>query len=546
MTALLLLGAGQDPRDFPIDDFPIESLLVTPVPPGGTQGGVFNGSIVNDEMTNSCQDPSPVRRDLDGLEADYLVVCPPAFTAALEPLCSHRARTYRVAVVRTDDVAARHGKGVEGIRKLVGEVKPRFLLLAGDTDQVPTFVQDASYTSERFMSDPNLATDHGFGAVTGRLPADTAEELRAMGLKTVEYESSLKPGPWQRKINFVTGEGGFGELVDAILEKQFKTIVARHIPAAYDVEIAYAKPSSPFCVFPPKFNEHTIRLLNEGSLFTAYVGHGLRTSFDDIRYKGESYPILESKDARKVDVRAGLPVMVVIACDTGKFDETVGDCIGEDLLRRPKGPVAFIGGSRVTQPYGNSLLGHKIVEGVFAPLTRTLGEALWAAKAAVLAPDDSALRRQADLLAGTVQGAANLEKMRKDVVLHYNLLGDPALVLRRLDGEIALDARGTPRPGGSLTAAGRLEGGGRVRVTLECGRDAFFHPTDMVGDSLEERLARRYANANNRVVAEAEVEAKNGAFEADLRLPEGLKPGIYHLKASTAGALGAREIEIKE
>lgn len=486
-----------------------------------------------------------LQRDLDRLSADYLIVAPPAFAEALDPLCDHRAKSLKVAIVRTDDVEAKRGKGPEGIAKLVAAVKPKFLLLAGDADQVPTFRQRAAYTSDTFPSDADLATDHLYGAATGRFPADTVDELKAMVAKTVEYETTLAGGRWQKRIAFVTGEGGFGPLIDPILEHQFSAVVTDQIPAAYDIETAFAKPSSKYCFYPPKFNENALRMLNDGALVYAYVGHGLKDSFDDLRWNGFSFPILEEKNVKDVEVKEGLPIMIVIACLTGEYDSRAGDCIGERLFKRRRGPVAFIGGTRITQPYGNALLGQKLVDQVFHKKAATLGEAMRGAKGAVTGGDDSIFRKQADAVAGLVQGPGSLGPMRQDVILHYNLLGDPALAIRRPAEGIELEARGFPGPGRTFAVTGRAPAG-PVEITFECVRSRFCHPVDLVGDTMEKQLARRYGNANNKAVARAKAEVKDGEFEAEIELPKDLKPGKYFLKAWGAGALGVKEVEIPE
>lgn len=488
---------------------------------------------------------SYVERDLDQVSARYLIVAPPAFADALDSLGDLRSKTWKVAVVRTDDIAAKFGAGADGIAAFVKKVDPKFLLLAGDVDTVPTFVRKSEYQSDRFASDPDLATDHLYGPPTGRFPAHSVDELKSMAAKTVEYETTLKGGRWQKKISIVTGEGHFGALVDEVLERQFYSVVTGRIPAGYDLETAYAKPASKYCYYPPKFGANALRMLNEGSLFYTYVGHGYRTGFDDIRYKDEEYPIFDPKCVKDVDVREGLPIMVVIACSTGEYDSISGDCIGETLFKRRRGPVAFIGGSRTTQPYGNGLFGNKLVEQVFAPGTATLGEALWAAKAAVLAKDTSSLRLQADAIASAIQGPASLEPMRKDVILHYNLLGDPALRIRRPELGIELAPHGFPGPGRTFFVTGKAPDG-PVEVTFECARDKFVHPTDLLGETVEEQIVRRYANANNKVVMRSPTASVNGAFEAEIELPESLKPGKYFLKAYGPGAIGAREIVIPE
>lgn len=486
-----------------------------------------------------------VVRDLDKVDAQWLVVASPALANDLDALCDLRAKTYKVAIVQADDVAAKFGKGPEGIAALAKKVAPKFLLLAGDVDTVPTFVRKSEYLSDRFATDPDLATDYLYGPATGRFPARNAGELRAMVEKTVEYETTLAGGRWEKKISMVMGEGNFGAMIDDILERQLTTVVSGKIPPGYDLEAAYAKPTSKYCYFPPKFGSNAVRMLNDGALFYAYVGHGYRTGFDDVRYKDDLFPIFDEKAVKDVDVKAGLPIMVVIACSTGEYDSTSGDCIGEMLYKRRRGPVAFIGGSRVTQPYGNGLFSHKLVERVFADGTRTLGEALWEAKAAVVAKDTSALRLQADAIASTIQGPQALEPMRKDVILQYNLLGDPALKIRRPADEIELTARGFPGPGRTFFVTGAAKDG-PVEVTFECPRDKFVHPTTLEGDTAEEQLNRRYANANNKIVVRSPTTSVNGRFETEIELPESVKPGKYYLKAYGPGAIGFREITIAE
>src|SRR6185503_7171392 len=255
-----------------------------------------------------------VERDLDKIDAQYLAIAPPTFADELDLLLDHRSKTLKAAVARTDDIAARYGPGAEGVAKLIKRVGPKFVLLAGDADAVPTFICKSGYVSERFASDPDLATDYLYGAVTGRFPADTVEELRSMAARTVEYETTLPAGRWQKRISFVTGEANFGTVIDDVLERQFNSVVTGKIPMAYDVDTAYAKPASKYCYFPPKFGANALRMLNDGALFYAYVGHGYRDGFDDVRFKDDVYPILEKKHVKEIDVREGLPIMVVIAC----------------------------------------------------------------------------------------------------------------------------------------------------------------------------------------------------------------------------------------
>ena len=99
----------------------------------------------------------------------------------------------------------------------------------------------------------------------------------------------------------------------------------------------------------------------------------------------------------------------------------------------------------------------------------------------------------------------------------------------------------------TFSVTGKVKSGtGPVELTFECARGKFCHPVDMVGDTLEAQLGRRYANANDKVAARAKADAKNGEFEAEMELPKNLKPGKYVLKAWNGSTLGFFEIEIPE
>ena len=445
-------------------------------------------------------------------------------------------------IARTDDIAALHGEGPAGIAKLVKSTKARFLLLAGDADTVPTFIQPTALAGSE---ERKLATDRPYDVAVGRFPADTVAELEAMVAKTVAYEKSPPPGAWRKKIAFVSGEGGFGPMIDRVIERQFTLVIKNEIPAAYDVEVAYAKPNSRYCFYPPKFNENALRLLNEGPLFYVYVGHGRRDAFDVVRFQKRVYPIFKAKDVENVEAVGGPPIMVVLACNTGEYDSRAGDSIGELLFKRKRGPVAFIGGTRITQPYGNALFGRSLVGSILRKRTPRLGEALRAAADAVLAPDTSTFRKQSDAMATMVQGPKSLEPMRRDVVRHYNLLGDPALRVHLPEESITLSLEGDAGPGARLKVRG-TGASGQVEVTFECARDIFYHPTYKASGTLEERMAYRYTNANNKVIVRQEAAAtKEGTFEVTLELPEKLRPGTYTVKAWSKGAMGSAAVVIQ-
>ncbi len=500
--------------------------------------------------------------------AEYLMVVADDFADDCDALLAHReAQGRSVSLVRLSDIRRATGDQapiplaiVQFLKAAHEHWQTRFVLLVGDARgesgrSIPMSAEPASYYSPKFLSEQELVTDYYYSALggeqpvlhVGRFPADTRDELATMIAKTIAYETAQAHGPWQRKLSFLAGKAGFGELVDAVIESQFTQIVLGDIPPEYDIEIAHARTASNYCPFPPRFNANAVKLLNEGSLFYVYVGHGTRTGCDDIEWQGEKYPIFDSASLPLIDIPNGLPVMAVIACDTARIDSAKGDSIGEEILKLPRGPVAYLGSTRICQPYGNALLGRGLVRAAFASELVTLGEVMDRARSEVLSEDDSPFRKQADAMAGMLQGAESPAKMRRDVVRHYNLLGDPALVLQRPGADVTLEA--SQQPDGSWRVKGTTGlAEGEAIVTFEAPRNRFAGPLPELpsegAGGLGEAMAARYRAANDKRLTRAQVLVEGGTFATTLEFPEALAPGHYAIKAfawheneASAGAL---------
>jgi hypothetical protein len=481
---------------------------------------------------------------------DYLVIAGDDFVPALAPLLAHRrAQGLRPGVVAMTTLRAKFADVRAGLRHALAswDPKPRFLLLVGDVEAVPAEVGTAEFTIPPGEAD--LATDWGYACPrtvdqpelhVGRFPCDSAAECAVLVQKTLAYEAARAPGAWQHHVAFVTGEAGFSPQLDRMIEQLFINIVAPGIPGGYAVELAYANPRSPFCPDPTRFHAHSLGLLNRGSLFFVYVGHGYRNGVDRLRVNGAVHRVLDTPDAAALDAADGPSVMVVIACSTGQYDHP-GDCVGEAFFKRPRGPVAFLGGSRVTQPYFNGLFGKALVDHVFG--AATLGEALTAAKQQVLAHAPSPLTQQADFMAGMMQGGPEaLPKMRRDGVRHYNLLGDPALRLRRPAEDLTVALAGD----GVTITAPRDVAPATVRLTLEVDRGRFARAlpaVDATASDAGAQLAARYAAANDPVLRAWELPLVDGVASQAIERPA--QPGIYWLKARAPGHVGACRFEVK-
>jgi hypothetical protein len=503
--------------------------------------------------------------------AQYLIIAADSFADSCDRLLEHRrAGGLSVAVVAYSDVlrACPGQAGPQAITAFLtaaaGRWQTTWCLLVGDCGPnpatgIPLQPQPSAYYTDRFLSEPTLATDYDYGTLggegsrvhVGRFPVQDAAQVHVAITKTLAYETSASAGPWQRRLAFIMGQSGFNALVDSALEALFSSMVVNEIPPQYDLELAYAKPSSPYAPYPPRFNENAVRLLNQGELLFVYVGHGQLTGTDSIQWQGTEYPILEATDLQRVSVAEGLPVMVVIACSTAEIDSPRGDALAETVLAQPSGPVAFIGAARVCQPYGNALLGRGLVNALLVEDHATLGEAFDRARELVLAPDDSPARRKVDALAGLIQGAASLPLIRQDTVRHYILLGDPALKLRR-PTPVAVAATQVDGPAVSVRADVPFADG-TAWVSVECPRDEYTGdlprlPRESAAD-YGARMDERYRQANDKRWAQVAVPVQGGKVNAVVPLPAGMRTGrqVVRVVAWSAqdAAAGAAEVDIR-
>ncbi|MBI4617107.1 MAG: hypothetical protein HY720_26070 [Planctomycetes bacterium] len=517
--------------------------------------------------------------------ADYVMLVPDPFREALGPLVEHRRKLgHRVRLVSPEEAYDAFGDGEcspEAIQRFLAHARanwpePRleYVLLAADAtwdvdwmaaNTIPTWIVETFLNGESGSDNPYADTDgdHLPDLALGRFPARSVEELAGMVARTIRYETGDLPGEWRRRLSFVTSEGRFGRGPDKLMEVVFTRLVTDRIPDPYDVNVTYANPDSPYLYVPRRFNDKVLERLNDGSLFFVYVGHGYAQGFDSLRWERERFPILTTDHLERVAVREGAPIVVVIACTTGQYDDPRKDSIGEGLLRHANGPVAFIGSTRVSHPYPNAILGKETIDVLFRETRepQTLGALLAEVKGRMCeAPRGDVLRLFID---GATQvflpeGSASLERMKDDHAYLYNLLGDPALVVGTPRGGVSLSIQ--PRrasPGDELVVSGEVEGlpsgTGTVSVSLAAMRDRILEPLEEVRPGepgADERIESNYARANKKEVARAAGKAESGRFEVRLRVPAPLPRGTYRVIAYVQGergtAVGSARIRIED
>jgi hypothetical protein len=493
---------------------------------------------------------------LSGLGADVLVVCPDPWREPIRPWVEHRTRQGHQVKLLSNSGSAEEIRA--RIRQQASDGQARFLLLVGDAQPpqrlgsrlslgVPAHLAPAK-VNVRFGSEPHIATDNWYADLddddvpelaVGRLTADTTEELREMVAKILAYETRSDMGNWRRRISFVAGMGGFGTLTDAVLEACTKQFITDGVPGCYSTTMTYANWRSPYCPHPAEFKQTILDRLNEGCLFWVYIGHGHAHALDQFAAPSGIYSIFESRDVPRLQCRQGAPIAFFLSCHTGAYD-AASDCLAEEMLRAPGGPVAVLCGSRVTMPYAMAVLGAEALKECFQNRRGTVGEVLLHAKRnSVLGQRDGELSKILDTLAGVLNVHGDLAEERMEHVQLFNLIGDPLLRIPQPQA-VDLDIPQQAAAGTTLTVEGRCDVDGPCTVELVVRRDRLTFsppPRQMLESSASARELYRevYRRANDARITTVETHCANGAWRASLTLPEDLL-GDCHVRVFVQGA----------
>ncbi len=349
--------------------------------------------------------PPPARlRPLTALDsaaleqAQYVIVAPEPFWAALQPLIDYRqglgeaipqGEGLSVARLTPTQVYDAFGDGrpdPETIRTMVnrlhGAGELRYLLLVGDASARPggyaggagalrvvTALVPTAHLHET-PSDQALILDEGGRPLVavGRFPARTAEEVEVMVDKTLHWEGTGLAA----SILLSDDEPDFGQFADDMLA--YLPAPAERLDAAE--EDARAK---------------ILAQVEDEATWLNYVGHGSLALWGD------------EKVLQREDEWAEPAVVTIWACLSAYFVHPTQDSMAEVWLRSGRGgAVAFLGPTGETYLYQQHPLAETFYKEVQAG--RPLGDALLAAW----------------------QDAGEAEQ---DAVRSFLLLGDPALRL---------------------------------------------------------------------------------------------------------------------
>jgi len=381
-------------------------------------------------------------------------------------------------------------------------------------------------TAGRMKGQPS---DNGYGTpgegllpavAVGRLPARSDDEARQMVHKTLAYEKDAAPGEWRRRLTVLAGAPEFNPAIDALVERQAISQLAR-IDPCWGGRALYHNPASRFTLPDEACHDRALAYVGAGQALTLYLGHSNAKGF---WANGSRY--LDRDDWAKLTIKRGPGVFATFGCFGCQLGGKNGEGYGVAALRNPNGPVAAIGShgecfaamvKLASEGFTDSFLGSDPPE--------RLGESFLGLKRGLARGKIDGLTFR---LLDAADGDSSIPQavQRQEHQEMFVLLGDPALRLPWLPRDVKLSADGPAAPAARLTLKGtapaRLEGA-KVHVTLERPRDS--DPAEPVvvpkgpGEERAKALTQRHEAANDFVLARKELTVKDGRFEAGLDLP---------------------------
>lgn len=378
---------------------------------------------------------------------EILIVTSPGLRAAADTLAAARQHDgFRTKVVEVGSGAGQIGTTADQIRTYVQNevwsttctVRPSYLILLGDTSNVPTFPDDDT-TPGSIPSDLDYALKiHGLylpDLAVGRISAGDLTTANTIVGKIIGYEDSPPFDAAFYKNATVTAyfqttsnsdtqdERGFTRTAEAVrngLIANGKTVSRVYTTAATNPLTYDTGDPLPDELKKPGFawngtGTDVINQINTGRFLVVHRDHGYET--------GVTNPDLSTGDVPSMTNGGKLPVVFLIDCSAGTFDNPGTPSLGEAMQRRAGGgAVAVIAASRVSPSETNNVFTLGLVDAIWPSIlpyegsstpTYRMGDVLNLGKLHVL-------------LHGADLGS---DSARQENRL-YQLFGDPSMEIR--------------------------------------------------------------------------------------------------------------------
>jgi len=295
---------------------------------------VFEGMLLN-------YDPPPTRDTLQRNPTKYIIICYPSFATTMQPFVEWKTKQgFAVTMVTT----ATTGTTTTAIKTYMqnlwdtSDPKPTYLLIVGDTGQIPAFTGS---TDSSHITDLNYVRLQGSDYLPemyfGRFSATTTDQVQVYIDKTLMYEKYTMPDPSYLKNSLLIAgvDGSYAtrycnSLVDYVANQYIKSSSTYH---TYNAPYTYTHPTS------GNYASNIRSQFSSGVGWANYTAHGDTDRWYD--------PSFTNTHVNSLTNSGKYPIAIGNACLTSAFD--TGTCFAEAMVRTAnKGAVLYIGGTNST------------------------------------------------------------------------------------------------------------------------------------------------------------------------------------------------------
>jgi hypothetical protein len=263
----------------------------------------------------------------------YLIIVDDNFYEEIQPFVTQKeSKGYVVTTTKTSDIPG--GVTKENIYSYIEDAydnwntPPAYILLVGDTPQIPTYTGSASYSEADLYYATVDGSDYIPDIYIGRFPGSQESHIEAMVDKTVYYEKgAFYSYEWIKKAAFIASSDQ-GQLA----EQTHNYVIDNYLdPNGYICDKIYqASGGSTSDIY---------NSLNSGRSLCIYSGHGSPSGWSCVPF--------DQNDVRNLENEGMYPFVCSHACSTNTFGDS--ECFGETWLReQDKAAILFWGASAST------------------------------------------------------------------------------------------------------------------------------------------------------------------------------------------------------
>ncbi|MCK4409880.1 MAG: hypothetical protein KAW67_07330, partial [Candidatus Eisenbacteria sp.] len=272
-------------------------------------------------------------RGFPALPIGYLVITYDSFYEEIQSLAGLRHRQgYETTVTKLSEIPG--GATAANIQAYIidaydtWDTPPTFVLLVGDTPQVPPFDgSTGSHVTDTYFVCMDGGGDWLPDAFVGRFSCTTEAQVTHLVDKTVKYiRFALSSGTdWTKKCTFMASSDNY-----TVSEGTHNYCINNWVAPA-----GYTDINKRYCVTYSATTAQVIADINGGISMLTFSGHGGTNSWSD----GPSLNASQVNALINVDMP---PMVQSYACITGEFDYA---CFGETWTNATNGGVLFLGAS---------------------------------------------------------------------------------------------------------------------------------------------------------------------------------------------------------